>query len=167
MWNNISVHLDCLVIGLHVCGIGRYFQIWWKIKNGIIFLELRFWYGTLEFFQLPFLLTPNTILRVHQSWANSDMTSDTDSDTRYSRTTGEFAHDSRTLLLTLKLTIYFSHHIELGRLLIKSQKCELRLRIGTVINLWGDDLGSLVPLRSREGLSSLFVSWSESHHFVN
>ena len=61
MWNIISVHLDCLVIGLHVCGIGRYFQIWWKIKNGIIFLELRFWYGTLEFFQLPFPLTPNTL----------------------------------------------------------------------------------------------------------
>ena len=73
MWNNISVHLDCLVIGLHVCGIGRYFQIWWKIKNGIIFLELRFWYGTLEFFQLPFPLTPNTILCVRQSRTDIDL----------------------------------------------------------------------------------------------
>ena len=88
MWNNISVHLDCLVIGLHVCGIGRYFQIWWKIKNGIIFLELRFWYGTLEFFQLPFPLTPNTILRVHQSRTDKDVrhksTSDINSNMRFS-----------------------------------------------------------------------------------
>ena len=48
---------------------------------------------------------------------------------------------------------YFSSHIEPGRHLIKSEKYRLRLCIGTVINLWGGDLGW--PWKSRP----FEVSW--------